>query len=102
MSESDSDLDLDLDSDFDEVLVQLTSIQEIQEDALMRLEHLKKTIECAARPLTISVDGVDREWDEVLDELHAAALRGIRETGKNTFGTAVRHVLSKKIEAALP
>ena len=86
-------------SDFDDVLVQLTSIQEIQEDALVRLERLQKSLRAAR---TVSVDGVVREWDEVLDELHVAALRDIRETGQNPFGAAVQRVITKKIEATPP
>ena len=87
MSDTESDFDTEgLDRDFDEVLVQLTSIQEIQEDALLRLERLK----CLSRTLTIPVDGVERDWYEVLDELHIAALRNIRESGKNTFGMMIK------------
>lgn len=87
MSDTESDFDTEgLEHDFDEVLVQLTSIQEIQEDALLRLERLK----CLSRTLTIPVDGVERDWYEVLDELHVAALRNIRESGKNTFGMMIK------------
>lgn len=77
-------------SEFDEVLVQLTSIQEIQEDALLRLERIKQAL---TQRLTVSVDGVVRDWDEVLDELHAVALRSIRETGQNPFGSAVQQII---------
>ena len=79
-------------SEFDEVLVQLTSIQEIQEDALLRLERVQQAL---TQRLTVSVDGVVREWDEVLDELHAVALHSIRETGQNPFGSAVQEIIKK-------
>ena len=74
-------------SEFDEVLVQLTSIQEIQEDALLRLARLQQS-------LTRKIS-VDHNWDEVLDELHAVALRSIRETGQNPFGSAVHQMIKK-------
>lgn len=90
MSDTESDFDTEeLEREFDDVLVQLTSIQEIQEDALLRLERLQH-LQCAQRGLTISVDGVEREWNEVIDELHIDALRNIRESGKNTFGTMIK------------
>ena len=73
--------------EFEEVLVQLTSIQEIQEDALLRLARLQQS-------LTRNIS-VDHNWDEVLDELHAVALRSIRETGQNPFGSAVHQMIKK-------
>ena len=90
MSDSDTLSDTESFDEFDEVLVQLTSIQEIQEDALLRLERIQQTL---TQRLTVSVDGVVRDWDEVLDELHAVALRSIRETGQNPFGSAVQHII---------
>jgi hypothetical protein len=87
MSDTESDFDTEgLDRDFDEVLVQLTSIQEIQEDALLRLERLQRAIQ----------PSIDLE---MIETLHTTALHEISQTGTSTFGAALIRLLeSHKID----
>jgi hypothetical protein len=76
MSDTESDFDTEeLEREFDNVLVQLTSIQEIQEDALLRLERLQR--------LQRAVESFDLD---VIETMHTAALHEISQTGTSSFG----------------
>lgn len=77
MSDTESLADTEwIDSEFDNVLVQLTSIQEIQEDALMRLERLQR-LQRALEPFDL----------DMIETMHTAALHEISQTGTSSCGT---------------
>jgi hypothetical protein len=77
MSDTESFADTEwIDSEFDNVLVQLTSIQEIQEDALLRLERLQR-LQRAVEPFDL----------DMIETMHTAALHEISQTGTSSFGT---------------
>jgi len=79
MSDTESDFDTEeLEREFDDVLVQLTSIQEIQEDALLRLERLQH-LQCAPESNGFDLD--------MIETMHTAALHEISQTGMSSFGT---------------
>lgn len=83
MSDTESDFDTEeLDREFDEVLVQLTSIQEIQEDALLRLESLQG-LQRALKLIDL----------DVIETMHTAALHEISQTGTSSFGTNLLNYL---------
>lgn len=83
MSDTESDFDTEeLEREFDEVLVQLTSIQEIQEDALLRLERLQG-LQRALKLIDL----------EMIETMHTAALHEISQTGTSSFGTNLLNYL---------
>jgi hypothetical protein len=49
----------------------------------------------AAGGIKITIDGVTRDFDELLEELHEAALKRIRSGEQSAFGLALLAVLEQ-------
>jgi len=91
---SDSESDYDLDEDFDEILGIMQTIETTHNNALLGLQRLQQ--QCAQQ-IRITIDGVIRDLDEVLDELHTAALKEIEQTGESSFGSSLRSILDQGV-----
>lgn len=83
MSDSDSDSEFD-ETLFDEVLVQLTVVHDLQEDAYVRLQRLQRIDSTLPKECL--------PWDRI-EALHASALQEIAQTGFSTFSASLHALL---------
>ena len=86
-----SDSNFSSDIEFDEAIEQLEEMTRIQTHALSQLSLLQDHINPSIR---ITVNGTSRDLIEIMEELHAAALQEIQETGHTTFSTILSSRLS--------
>jgi hypothetical protein len=94
-TDSDSDSDISENSIFEDLEKLIESCHAIHSHLHNSSETLQNLHQLVANNTNIQLKykGELREFDDILEELHAAALKNIEETGANTFGELLRMML---------
>ena len=81
-------------NELDDLLERCEQLHEHIQNSTETLHAIHRMVEVSEN-INITLDGTTRDFDEVLEELHAASLARVRNGEQNNFGVALFDVLDK-------